>query len=158
MDITAISEEDFNVWVDFQEDAQVLLRYVSLEELLAINAKASTHSLKPAVASAAGTDRGEGIREISAEVAPEDANRLLGRAAVRGWRGLKKDGKEFPYSADNCDLLMRRWTEFAVFVGEVCLELREINRRKVKESKKKLKLTSGSEQISPESAALPARR
>jgi hypothetical protein len=109
MDIVALKQDDFQVWVPFM-DAEVLLRYVSLEELEQVRRRATTLRW----------DR-KGPRTESMD--PLEANRLLGRAAVRGWRGITLEGEEHPYSEEHCDFLMTRWSEFARFVSEAALDL-----------------------------------
>jgi hypothetical protein len=112
MEIAALKQDDFQVWVPFT-DAEVLLRYVSLEELEKVRRKAT----------ASRWDR-KGPKAESMD--PLEANRLLGRAAVRGWRGITLEGEDYPYSEEHCDFLMTRWSEFAKFVSEAALDLRRL--------------------------------
>jgi hypothetical protein len=129
MDISAIGDKDFEVWMPFL-DAEVLMRYVGLDELRAIQASATRKSL----------EGGAGLRE---ELDHAEANRLLGRASVRGWQGFTLNGEEFSWSPENCDMLMARWTEFARFVGEGALDLVKLEEARQRESEKKSMLTSG---------------
>lgn len=129
MDISAIRDNDFEVWVSFL-DAEVLMRYVGLDELRSIHASATRK----------GLDRGGALIE---ELDHAEAGRLLGRASVKGWRGLTLNGEEFPWSPENCDLLMARWTEFSRFVGEASLDLIRLEETRLGESGKKSGLTSG---------------
>lgn len=129
MDIAAIGERDFEVWVPFH-DARVLMRYVGLDELRAIQASATRRSLEQG-------------SEISEDLDHREAGRLLGRASVRDWEGFTLNGEEFPWSRENCDLLMDRWTEFARFVSDTALDLARIERARSEESGKKSVLTSG---------------
>ena len=111
-------------------DAEVLMRYVGLEELRAIQSSATRKSL----------DRGGALKE---ELDHAEAGRLLGRASVRGWQGFTLKGEDFPWTPENCDMLMARWTEFARFAGETALDLVKLEESRLKESEKKSRLTSG---------------
>jgi len=113
MEIGALGKEDFLITVPFIEDSEVVLRYVSAEELQQIAKKATTVTW----------DRKNEPKE---ELDPIQIQVLMGRAAVRGWKGLTMEGEEFPYSPENCDLLMRKWTEFARFVSETCMDLQRL--------------------------------
>jgi hypothetical protein len=110
MEIGALKKDDFVISIPFIEDSEVLIRYVSREELQEIKRNATKISW----------DR---KNEPSEEFDSLRADLLLGRAAVRGWKGLTMNGEEFPYSPENCDLLMRKWTEFAKFVGEASMDI-----------------------------------
>jgi hypothetical protein len=131
LDISALKEDDYQVWVPFL-DAEVLVRYVPVEEIHRINRSATR----------VAWDRKNQKTETLDAV---EANRLLGRAAVRGWRGITMDGEEVPYSVDNCDFLMDRWLEFFRFVGEVCLHLRSLVGAEKRGKEKNSVLTSGHE-------------
>jgi hypothetical protein len=122
MEIGALKRDDFQVWVFF-EDAEVLVRYVSLEELREISKKSTKVSW----------DRRSRKTE---EPDSMEANRLLGRAAVRGWKGITMEGEEYPYNEENCDFLMTRWTEFIKFVNDVCVDLQALVEHEKEERKK----------------------
>ena len=47
----------------------------------------------------------------------------MGRQAVLGWEGFTKDGKDFPYTTENCDFLMVNWSEFSKFVSNTAVDL-----------------------------------
>jgi len=94
------------------DDAELMIRFLSQEELQQIREKASKIV----------RDGKHGPRMAFDSI---EGDVLLGRAAVRGWKGLTMNGEEFPYSPENCDLLMRKWTEFARFVFGICLDLRK---------------------------------
>jgi len=129
MDIGLLKRDDFQVWVPFM-DAEVLIRYVSLDELREINKKATRVSW----------DR---KHQKTEELDTVEANRLLGRAAVRGWKGITMNGEEFPYSEENCDFLMTRWLEFARFVNEVCIDIQALMDAEKERKAKNSLLTSG---------------
>jgi phage pi2 protein 07 len=122
MEIGALKRDDFQVWVLF-EDAEVLVRYVSLEELREISKKSTKVSW----------DRRSRKTE---ETDSMEANRLLGRAAVRGWKDITMGGEEYPYNEENCDFLMTRWTEFIKFVNDVCVDLQALVEHEKEERKK----------------------
>ena len=135
MDITALNDEGLEVWVTFL-DAEVLLGYVGLDELRRIRQHATLRRWP--------YSEDEGQRQGEPEVCLDlaEASRLLGRAAVRDWKGLTLKGEDFPYSAENADLLMARWSEFARMVGEVALDLVRLEDERLATSKKKSLTTS----------------
>ncbi len=131
MEIGALKRDDFEVWVRFM-DAEVLVRYVSLEELQRIGKKATRREW-------------DGKHRPLETMDALEANRLLGRAAVRGWKGLTVDGAEFPFSPENRDLLMTRWSDFAKFVGDACTDLQALAGEERRRLEKNSVLTSGQE-------------
>jgi hypothetical protein len=135
MDIGALRREDFLVWVPFM-DAEVLVRYVPLEELRDIGSRATKRTWE-----GLRTPSNRPVETLDAAL----ANKLLGRAAVRGWRGLSMNGEEFPYTPENCDFLMARWLEFSKFVNEACLDLQALQEQERKRVGKDSGLTSGQE-------------
>ncbi len=149
MDIEALRDKDIEVWVPFN-DASILMRYVGLDELREIRQSATVRRWP----------RGEveGQRQAEPEAALDlaEEGRLFGRAAVRGWKGLTLKGEEFPFSPDNCDLLISRWSEFARFVGEVSLDLKRLEHERMEKSKKKSLTTSAPEAIIAGSTATHA--
>ncbi len=128
MDIGVLRQDDFLVWMPFQ-DAEVLVRYISAEEVEGILRRAKTM-------------RWEKHRKVE-RLDLAEANRLLGRAAVRGWRGITMDGAEYPYSEEHCDFLMRRWLDFAEFVSTACTDLQALVAEEQKRRSKNSGLTSG---------------
>ncbi len=136
MDVSALDDKGFKVWVRFL-DARVLMRYVGLDELRSIREQATSYSwLK----------EGES-QEPEESFDHEKANRLFGRAAVRDWQGLTRGGEDFSFSPERCDLLMSRWSEFARFVAEVSLDLKRLEDERMEKSKKKSSATCAQEGI-----------
>lgn len=130
MDIGPLRKEDYTVWVPFMEDAEVLVRHVTTTELVDINREATVASWDM-----------KSSRSESLDAAL--AARLLGRAAVRGWRGITMDGEEFPYSTGNCDFLMSRWPEFSRFINSASTGLAALAAQERRHAEKKSSLTSG---------------
>lgn len=91
-------------WIPFDEDTEVLVKLVTKEELRAIANKSAKMGQKSA----------------------EAADKLLGRAAVLGWRkfddpthpGLVVGGQPLEFTPENIDMLMTRSIEFSRFVNE----------------------------------------
>jgi hypothetical protein len=129
MEIGALKNDDFQAWMPFM-DAEVLIRHVPVEELQVIQRKATRVTW-------------DGKHRKAETVDAAEANRLIGRSAVRGWKGITMDGEEFPYSGENCDFLMSRWLEFSRFVGEACLDLQGLVEAERREKEKNSALTSG---------------
>lgn len=130
--------------VKFGEDGEVEMRYVPKAELVAIRKKAtktdwSAH--RPV----------ETLDEM-------EQNRLLGRAAVRGWKNLTVGGEPFPYSPENCDMLMARSYDFSDFVNLVCTRIGFFREQKEEESKKKSAPTPDGPDGTPKDGASSAGR
>lgn len=131
MDITALENDDYTVWVRFL-DAEVLMRHVPATELMGIRQRSQRRTW----------DITSGGQPEAASDAAEAA-RLLGRAAVRGWRGLKMRGEAFDYTPERCDFLMSRWAEFGRFVGEAATSLVRLVAEQGRAEGKNSSLTSG---------------
>ena len=135
MEIGGLKKQDFEVWVPFCEDgdlARVLVRFVSREELQEIRKKAITTSWDRQ------HQKEERLDGLKADI-------LLGRAAVRGWEGFTMEGADYPYSPENCDELMKGWSEFARFVNSVCVDLVALQEEEAKQRAKNSSGTSGTE-------------
>ena len=115
MDIGVLTEETFQAWVPFDEDTEVLFEHVPRDELQQLSKKATRISFS----------KHQRVEEMDATL----ADKLLGRRAVKGWRprpgkkGFTNKHDPFPYSPENCDLLMTKWQVFARFVNETCVDL-----------------------------------
>ncbi len=133
MEIGGLKRNDFEVWVPFADDgAQVLVRYVCREELQVVRRKALIVSWDRQ------HQKEERLDAIRADV-------LLGRAAVRDWEGFTMEGQEYPYSPENCDELMKGWTEFARFVNNICIDLQALQEEEAKQKAKNSSRISGTD-------------
>ena len=119
-----VEEKEMVVAVPFGDDAEVQVRYVSPEEMrkLADNATHRSYDRK--------------THKLEEVMDRDEAGRLLGRAAVRGWQGFTVGGEEFPYSPENCDVLMARSHEFSRFVNDLCTEFLALQKAEQKTTKK----------------------
>jgi hypothetical protein len=111
MDLDALLDgTDLIATVPFGDaGATVSIRYVSQETLRKIARKATKRTFKDHKA----------IEELDAD----EANILLGRAAVAGWSGFPLyHGESLPYSPEACDRLINKWGEFSRFVNDVCTD------------------------------------
>ena len=133
MKLNVLRGDDFTVWVPFDDDgAEVELRHIPPDELEQIRKKATVRKIVPT---------GKGYMEVR-DAALE--NELLGEAGVRNWRGfVDPDDKEFPFTPENCALLMRKYGEFAMFVGLTCLDIAQLMRHHKEEQEKNSERTSG---------------
>lgn len=137
MEIGGLKKKDFQVWVPFgvqdeKNGAQVLIRYLTREDLQEITRKATV----------VAWDR-RNPRESHLDATQADI--LIGRAAVKGWKGFTHDGNDYPYSPENCDELMKGWMEFAQFVNDVAIDLQRLQEVEAKQTVKNSSRTSGSE-------------
>lgn len=114
MDLSGLRQETVEAWIPFDDDTEVLISYVSREDLRQLKKKATSTTFVK--------------HQKTQEMDSKEADRLLGRKAVKNWRalpgrpGFTMDGKPFDYSPENCDLLMERYNEFANFVNEKAIE------------------------------------
>lgn len=116
MNISPLKTKSLKIWLPFGDGAEVLIAYISREDLQAIAKEAQKTSLR----------KGQEIKEYD----PVKADSLLGRKAVRDWKGFDDDGKEFPCTPENIDLLMTQWTDFARFVNDSCSDLERLVKEK----------------------------
>lgn len=133
MNLDALMDDsELTVSVPFGEDgATVLIRYVSQEQLRAIARKATRRTWK----------NHQTVEELDAD----EANRLLGRAAVAGWSGFPLyHGEPLEYTPEACDRLINRWGEFSRFVNDACTDYRRLIEQQRDEGKKNSKSTSAS--------------
>jgi hypothetical protein len=114
MDIGGLKKETLTAWVPFDDDTEVLIGYLSREDLREIGKGATmTRFVK---------------HQKSEQFDQDEADRLLGRKAVKDWRalpgrpGFTDGGAPFPYSPENCDLLMEKFNEFSNFVNVTCID------------------------------------
>lgn len=105
---------------DNDDSATVTLRYVAPEEISRIARKATSWHKK---------QRREVVDNIKSGI-------LLGRAAVLGWDGINVNGKPFPYSPENCDLLMTKSYDFIALVNDTVTDLQSFVKEEVKAARK----------------------
>ena len=120
-----MTNNDLTCWVPFGKDGRVLIRYVAREELRNIEKKATERFLF------------EG--QVVTEVDEIKKNVLVGRAAVKGWEALTVKHEDFPYSPENCEMLMRRSYDFSDLVNIACVNVRAFIEKREEQGKKKSK-------------------
>jgi hypothetical protein len=131
-----LDDEDLAVVMPFGDDgATVTIRYVPQAELLKIARKATKRTWKDHKA----------VEELDAD----EANRLLGRAAVAGWSGFPTyHGEPLEYSPEVCDRLINRWGAFSRFVNESCTDYARLVDAQRDDTKKNSASMSGSDSTS----------
>jgi hypothetical protein len=106
--------EEVSAWIQFDEDTEVLIAYVSREDLRKLRRQATVTRYKH--------------HQKVEEVDEKELERLLGRAAVKDWRalpgrpGFTMGDEPYLYSEEHCDFLMERLNEFATFVDMVVVD------------------------------------
>lgn len=123
MEIGNIQADELTVDLKFG-DATVKIKYIDSVELKNILRKSQKTEWKK-------------HKPVTVEDDAE-ANKLLGRAAVKGWDKITTNGKPFPYSQLNCDLMMKKSYEFSAFVNDACTEMENFKVEQNEETKKKL--------------------
>jgi len=109
-----IFDEPQEKWVQFDEDTEVLIRYIDRETLNKITRKSDKASRL-----SGGDDK-------------TIFNKMLAAECVLGWRhlddhdhpGLVINKQPLPFNVQNRDMLMRRSNEFASFVNTNCINSR----------------------------------
>lgn len=109
-----VFDEERKEWIQFDEDAEVLIEFIPREELKEVSKKAEKLARK------SGVD----ISEIQTPI--------LGKRAVKGWRkiddhkhpGFTIKGQPFPFSEENVVMLLKRSYEFFNFVHEYATNAR----------------------------------
>ncbi len=135
MELRGLKNESLQGWVPFDDDTEILIAYVSREDLRVLRKEAT--SLK-------FMRHGK-----SEETDAKEADRLLGRKAVKDWRalpgrkGFTMGGEPFRYSPENCDFLMERFNEFANFVNETAIDFVTFVEEEKEETLKNSSATSG---------------
>ena len=122
MEIGNIQADELVVRLKFR-NAFVSIKYIDSMELKSILSKSQKTEWKK-------------HKLVTIEDDPE-ANRLLGRAAVKEWENITANGQPFPYSPENCDLMMRNSYEFSAFVNDACTEMANFRENQDEETKKK---------------------
>lgn len=120
---------ELKVWIPFQDDVEVEIRYIAIKELTALQKKATSRKVK----------KGQLVDDINHIL----LSNLLGRAAVTGWKNFTMNGEEFPFTPDNCDKLMEMSYDFNAFVNEKAVELSNFVEREDGEGVKKSEPTPG---------------
>lgn len=131
MELGKLQQNDFEAWVPFGDDAEVLIRYVSRDELKAIARKSKKISFL-------NHQKTEEFDDLKADIS-------LGRAAVKDWKGFTMNGEPLPCTPENIDLLMTKWNAFAKFVNETCIDFEMLMQQEKDKTVKNSLLTSGQE-------------
>lgn len=128
-----LDDADLVVVMPFGDDgATVSIRYVSTETLRKIAKKATRRTWQDHKA----------VEELDAD----EANRLLGRAAVAGWSGFPTyHGEPLEYSPEVCDRLINKWGAFSRFVNDSCTDYQTLVDAQRDDSKKNSAPMSSSE-------------
>lgn len=103
------SIEENHRWINWIDGGKVLMAFVTRKTMNKILKITTKRTFK----------RGVPIEEVD----NTEANRLLGRAAVRNWKGLTSDHEDYPFTEENLDELMEKHPEFSDFVNEKCIEI-----------------------------------
>lgn len=129
MDISVLKKDTLQVWVPFGDDAEVLIRYLPREELQKIYNKAKKITYR----------NHQKVEEFDSL----EADKLLGHAAVKDWKGFVMDGSPFPCTPENITLVMTKWNAFSRFVNEACVDLETLAKEEREQIVKNSSTTSG---------------
>jgi hypothetical protein len=96
--------DGLQVWVDFNDEVRVKLRYISREEMAGIIKKST-------VIEFVNHQKRETLDNLK-------YGELVGLAAIADWSGLVQGSEPFPCTPENVKQLMRLWGDFAKFVSD----------------------------------------
>jgi len=114
-DVSAvINGSNLSAWVPFGESSRVKIRYIPRDKLREISAKSMTVNFDPKT------------RQKREEVDPLKWDTLLGKEAIEDWDGFVTGDNVCPCTPENIELFMSRWSEFAKFIGDVCVDLENL--------------------------------
>lgn len=107
-----LADEGREKYFQYDEDTEVLIQLITKPQLREIAKQAAKKA------------------KVSGQDQADIADKLLGRAAVKGWRkigdpshpGLIVGGQPLTFTPENIDLLMRRSLKFSRFVNEMCID------------------------------------
>lgn len=109
MDLTQLSKKEApRVWIPFGDD-EVLISYISRKDLKELLKQAKRTTFV-------------GHRKVET-VDDELADKLLGAAVVKDWKGFTMKKKTYPCTEKNIEFLMLNWSSFSVFVNQACTDL-----------------------------------
>lgn len=106
-------EETPSKWIQFDEDTEICVRFISKEEAQALSKKSDK------------------LVKLSGGDALSVWNQLIADKAVVGWRNihdhshpglLDAAGRAIPFTAENRDMLMKKCREFSLFVSDNCTD------------------------------------
>ncbi len=130
----AIFSEAQRRWIQFDEDTEVLIEYLSRPDAIELNKEVDKL-----------TTRSGGDRQII-------WGREFGRRTVFGWRHIDQekfpghagivlpDGAQMPFNDANRDLMMKQCREFSIFVNENAIDAQvflDINRQALERGEQK---------------------
>ena len=103
-------------WHTFDDDTEVLIEFLPKDVIVGIQRKGAKQA------------------KLSGGDVDVITNRLIGEAAVKGWRHKTNHSHPgfitpkkvpVPFTPDNRDLFMKSWREFSNFVNEVAIDSKE---------------------------------
>ena len=120
---------DFQVWVPFGDESEILIKHIPRDELQRLYQRTKKFKFV----------NHQKIEEFDSV----EADKLLGRAVVKDWKGFTMCGEPFPCIPENIDTLMTKWNAFARFVNDTCLDLEFLMQQEKEKLKKNSSDTSG---------------
>jgi len=114
----SFTDNDKTRWIQFDIDTEINIKLISKCELRDISKRASKHA------------------RLTGEDEADVADRLLGRAAVLGWRnigdhnhpGIIVNDQPCTFTQGNIDMLMTKSLKFSRFVNQTCIDEDEFAR------------------------------
>lgn len=102
-------------WYPFDEDTEILIEFLTKDRIVELQKKGAKQA------------------KLSSGDVDVITNRMIGEAAVHGWRHTKNhshpglldaDGNAIAFTAENRDMLMKCCREFSNFVNEIAIDSR----------------------------------
>jgi hypothetical protein len=122
MDISLVTRPQVSVWCKFGDDAEVRVKHITREALMAIYKKATKINFNN--------------HQKTEEFDPIKADVLLGQAAIEEWKGFENGEDIFPCTPENIEIMMRKHGSFAKFINEVCVDIELLDRVEKEQAQK----------------------
>jgi hypothetical protein len=124
MQLDNLVGDDRTFTVSFDDDVELKIRHITRDELRSLYKKATTSRFVNNVK----TDEFDSVK----------ADCLLGRAAIKGWSGVKMGDNAAPCTPENIDLLMTRHNRFAKFINDICIDIDALVQQGISAERKNL--------------------
>lgn len=106
MDLSIIKNSERTFFCQFNDEIEVELRHITREELREFYRKATKVTFHK-------NQKNEEFDSVKADC-------LLGRAAIKSWKGFTDNGEPAPCTPENIDMLMTRYNPFVKWINEIC--------------------------------------
>jgi len=131
MQLADLQNNDRIFAIPFDDTVTIRLRHITREELRNIYKQATTTRF---------------VNHVKTEeFDPIKGDCLLGRAAIKGWDGIKNGDQDAPCTPEFIDLLMSKHNSFAKFINDISADIDQLIKVEREAERKNSKNSSGQE-------------